>query len=342
MKRLLLVFVLGLALSLPSEAQNNQGKAGDASRIALAPVVDDLNIPTNAKGMLESKMRQMCVLNGLSGEGENPLFSIKATIDVLSKELTATAPVMHSLVLTINMFVVDNSTGNVFSQTSIDVKGAGQNESKAYASAIKNLDPKKGQFKTFITQGQAKIIEFYNSQCDFVISRAQALKEQGRDGDASALLYSVPTVCKECYDQCMQLAGTMNAVNVADVPQSETEEVAENTEMEVEKGIFVLYKECNRYGQKIRLTFSIENRNDKDYEFEFYWKDARLIDGEGNDITVSNTKIAGKDNSYLKATILNDTPVTMECEFDAVDQVKMFEIKKDGNIFRMRLNINCQ
>ncbi len=227
MKRFMLILVAGLAISLSSEAQNNQGKSDDASRIALAPVVDDINMPVNAKNMLISKIRQICVLNGLASEGENPMFSIRSTIDVLSKDLTATAPSMHSLSLTINMYVVDNTSGNVFSQTSVDVKGVGQNESKAYANAIKNLDPKKGQFKTFVVQGQNKILEFYNSQCDFVISRAQSLKAQGRDADASALLYSVPTVCKECYDKCMQFAGSADAGNPVEV---ESDTVAEPTD----------------------------------------------------------------------------------------------------------------
>lgn len=227
MKRFMLILVAGLAISLSSEAQNNQGKSDDASRIALAPVVDDINMPVNAKNMLISKIRQICVLNGLASEGENPIFSIKTNIDVLSKDLTATAPPMHSLSLTINMYVVDNTNGNVFSQTSVDVKGVGQNESKAYANAIKNLDPKKGQFKTFIVQGQDKILEFYNSQCDFVISRAQSLKAQGRCDEASALLYSVPTVCKECYDNCMQLAGTSDVANTVEV---ESDTVIDPTE----------------------------------------------------------------------------------------------------------------
>ncbi|MBR3568024.1 MAG: hypothetical protein IKN94_07095 [Salinivirgaceae bacterium] len=348
MKKLLLMIGIGLATMFAAEAQNNLGKADDAARIALAPVIDDNAMPASAKNMLESKIRKICTLNGLAGEGSNPMFSIRATVDVLSKDLTATAPPMHALSLTVNMYVVDNTTGNVFSQTSVDVKGAGQNESKAYVQAIKSLDPKRGQFKAFVEQGKNKIIEFYNSQCDMVISRATALKAQGRDGDASALLYSVPEVCKECYDRCMELAGQTGAANqtttVSDSVNAESDVVeGDGLTSEIESGVFVAFKGCKRYGDKIRLTFSIENRNAKDYEFELYMSDLRLIDSDGNNVKMEKCKMAGKDFSWHEtATVMNGTPVTLECECNAVDIVKMFEIKKDNKTYRMLVNTDCQ
>ncbi len=350
MKRLLLIITIGVAFTFASRAQNNMGKADDFARIALAPVVDDNTMPANAKTMLESKIRKICTLNGLAGEGSNPMFSIRATVDVLSKELTATAPPMHALNLTVNMFIVDNATGNVYSQTSVDVKGAGQNESKAYAQAMKNLDPKRGQFKAFVEQGKNRIIEFYNSQCDMVISRANALMAQGRDGDASALLYSVPEVCKECYDRCMELAGQAKATNqMADVAATGSDSIVNDVvdngtqSAEIEAGIFINFKGCKRYGNKVRLSFTIENQSQKDYEFQVYRSSLRLIDNEGNNVQMENGKLAGNEFTWKgEATIMNGTPATFECECNAVDQVKMFEIEKDGKIYRMRLNVDCQ
>ncbi len=145
MKKRYLLLSIGMLFVSIGFAQNNNDKADDMERISLTPIVDDPNAPAAAKDMLTNKMRQLCTLNGLAGDGNNPLFSMKATIDEVSKELTATAPPMHALTLTINMFIVDNETGNVYSQTSIDVKGVGQNETKAYNNAIRSVDPKKGQ-----------------------------------------------------------------------------------------------------------------------------------------------------------------------------------------------------
>ncbi|MBR5168842.1 MAG: hypothetical protein IKW86_12355 [Salinivirgaceae bacterium] len=347
-KRLLL---MGFAALLTSAAfaQNNNGKADDMERIAITPVVDAQDAPMASKDMLASKMRQICTLNGLAGEGSNPLFSMKATIDVLSKELTATAPPMHALTMSVNLFIVDNETGNVYSQTSVEVKGVGQNETKAYIAAMRNIDPKRGQFKAFVDQGKNKIIEFYNSQCDFVISKANALKAQGRTQEASQVLYSVPKVCKDCYDQCMQMAGNMpvsssdSGVSQADGSGNDDVQTVESNTMEIDNGIFVNFKGCKRYGNKSRMTFNIENQNKKDYEFKIYRSNIRVIDGEGNSVETDMAKIAGEEFSYNKtATIMNGTPVVLECEFKDVDTIKMFEIVKDGITYRMRLNLDCQ
>lgn len=345
-KRFLL---MGFAALLTSAAfaQNNNGKADDMERIAITPVVDAQDAPMASKDMLASKMRQICTLNGLAGEGSNPLFSMKATIDVLSKELTATAPPMHALTMTVNFYIVDNETGNVYSQTSIEIKGAGQNETKAYMAAMRNIDPKRGQFKAFVDQGKNKIIDFYNSQCDFVISKANALKAQGRNQEASQVLYSVPKVCKDCYEQCMQIAGTLPAESISAAVSAGNsdgcdESVAINT-VEVDNGVFLNFKSCKRYGNRIRFTFSIENQNKKDYEFKIFRSHIRIIDGDGNSLDVADVKLAGEEFSYSSnATVLNDTPVPFEVEFEAVDVVKMFEIVKDERTYRMRLNFECQ
>lgn len=347
-KRFLLMGIAALFVSV-AMAQNNNGKADDMDRISIAPVVDAQDAPLASKDMLASKMRQICTLNGLAGEGSNPLFSMKATIDVLGKELTATAPPMHALTLAVNFYIVDNETGNVYSQTSIEIKGAGQNETKAYMAAMRNIDPKRGQFKAFVDQGKNKIIEFYNSQCDFVISKATALKAQGRNQEAALVLYSVPKVCKDCYEQCMQIAGTLPAESVsaavssyADNSNGSDESVAINT-VEVDNGVFLNFKSCKRYGNRLRFTFSIENQNKKDYEFKIFRSNIRIIDGEGNSLNVADVKLAGEEFSYTSnATVLNDTPVPFEVEFEAVDVVKMFEIVKDEITYRMRLNFECQ
>lgn len=206
MKKLLFICVGLLLVSTIVGAQNNNGKANDKERIALAIVVDDQEMPMSAKNMLENKMRQIATLNGLAGEGSNPLFSMKATIDVVNKEFTATIPHMCSMNMTVNFFIVDNENGNVYSQTSVDIKGAGQNETKAYSQAIKGIDTKKGQYKAFVEQGKNKIVEYYNSQCDIVISKAKLLNSQGKTDEAKEVLSSVPSVCKECADLCTQVA----------------------------------------------------------------------------------------------------------------------------------------
>jgi hypothetical protein len=325
-------------------AQNNEGKADDGSRIAITPKVSDQEIPQGAKEMLINKMKQLCTLNGLAGDSENPFFVMDANVVVLSKELTPTAPPQHALNLQVNFTIADNLTGNVYSQTSVEVKGVGQNETKAYIQAIKNVDVKKGQYKAFVDKGKTKILEFYNSQCDMIIAKGQALNKQGNAAEALKVLYSVPPVCKECYDKCMEIASgiTPPPTDLPEEKQSEDQvgQQGAGTEIEIDNNIFLVYSSCKRLGQKLYINVNIENRGSKDYEFDIYWSDVRIIDNQGNESKITNMKLGNKESAYQKATILAGVPVKMECEFPDVDDVKLLEFKIKDNAFRLK-NIGC-
>ena len=207
MKKILLIlvaFVFGLNLN----AQNSQGKTDDLGRIALAAIVPDQaeGIPQSARQLLANKMEQIAVQNGLGAAASNPRFCIVPVVNVLSKEITPTAPPMQALNLDVTFYIVDAASQTIFSQTNIQVKGVGQTEDKAYMQALKNVNVKAGQFKGFVEKGKEKILEYYNSQCDVVLKGAQALAGQKKYEESLFTLLSVPDVCRECFDKSMDLS----------------------------------------------------------------------------------------------------------------------------------------
>jgi hypothetical protein len=337
------MLVLFLAITVDGMAQNNQGKANDAERISLTPQVSDQDIPQAAKNMLMNKMKQIASLNGLSGDGESPFFVMDAKVDVLSKELTSTAPPMHALNLAINFFIADKLNNNVYSEVSIEAKGVGKNETKAYIAAIKNINTRKGAYKAFVERGKNKILEFYNSDCDFVISKAKALHQQGNNNEAIKVLKSVPKVSLECYDKCMEILATIDPSAVVDEPVAASTEtvdgsapVSGGTEVEVDKGVFLQFTGAKYLGNKLLVNLKIVNKADKDYELYDYAYDTRIIDNNGVEVKVDKVSAGGKEQTYTKVTVIPGVPVAMECEFFKVESIAMFEYKYKGRIFRLR------
>lgn len=208
MKRISILFLALLAIPFVSMSQNSQGKTDDMGRIALAALVPEQaeGIPPAARQMLQNKMQQIAVKNGMGAADANPRFCIVPMVTVVSKDITATAPPMVAVSLEVTFYIVDAASRSIFSQTSIAVKGVGQNEDKAYISGLKNLNVNAGQFKNFVETGKTKIMEFYNSQCDVVMKGAQALAGQKKYEEALFGLLSVPDVCRECFDKCMDLS----------------------------------------------------------------------------------------------------------------------------------------
>lgn len=208
MKKMLLVAAIALGVASGSAAQNSLGKTDDLGRVALAAIVPDQaeGIPQSARAMLQNKMQQIAVQNGLGATGVNSRFFIVPMVNVVSRDITPSAPPMHSLNVDVTFYVVDAVGQLIFSQTTISAKGVGQSEDKAYMQALKNINVKSGQFRGFIEQGKEKIIEFYNSKCDVVLKGAQSLAGQKKYEEAMFILLSVPDVCLECFDKSMNLS----------------------------------------------------------------------------------------------------------------------------------------
>ena len=207
MKKILLSLLMIIGYNAYS--QNTLGKSDDAARITLAAYVPQQidKMPDAARSILANKLNQIVTQNGMGGAANNERFIITANVNVISKDLTATAPPMTALVLEVTLYIGDGFVGTKFSSTSISVKGVGESETKAYISALKGISPTNSNIQSFVGNGKSKIIEYYNSKCDFIIKEAQTLVSQNNFEEAIFKLTSVPEVCKECYDKAMDAVG---------------------------------------------------------------------------------------------------------------------------------------
>lgn len=211
MKNIVFSSFLGLLMagfSLTTFAQNNASKTNDLGRIVLnAYVPSSVDIPESSRNMLANKLNQVATKSGMGGSAVNPRFIITANVSILSKDITPTAPPMTALSLDVTVYVGDVIEGTKFSSASFTVKGTGTNENKAFTQALKQIRPENAAIKRCIMEGKTKIIEYYNSNCDFILKEAEAFTAQNQTEMAILKLMSVPEVCKECYDKCMSSVG---------------------------------------------------------------------------------------------------------------------------------------
>jgi hypothetical protein len=188
-----------------THAQNNLGKSDDLARIAISAYIPEQakEIPAEAKSLLNNKLNQITATRGLGGNSSTTRFIITANINVVSKDITPTAPPQHSLNLEVTFYIGDGVDGTLFATYSKSYLGIERSETKAYIDAITQIRPGDKGFSDFIEEGKLKIIEYYNSKCDFIIKDAQTAAAQYDFDGAIYNLMSVPDVCKECYSKCM-------------------------------------------------------------------------------------------------------------------------------------------
>ena len=197
-------FIAVLILTVATISSNAQVKLDDFGRIVLNTYLpDNIAIPSEAKSLLLTKLNQITSNNGLGGSQANPRFIITANVNVGTKDIIAGPPQMIAQNIDITLFVGDAVTNTIFSNTTLSLKGVGTNENKAFIDALKTINPKNKEVLAFLEEGKTKIINYYSTNCDFIIKDAQALVKQEKYDEAIFQLSLVPDVCKDCYFKCL-------------------------------------------------------------------------------------------------------------------------------------------
>jgi hypothetical protein len=178
--------------------------ADDFGRIVLNTyIAPNANIPNEARLQLENKLSQIASSNGMGGSNANPRFIITAKISVLTKDIIPGPPQMIAQNLEITVYIGDGIDNILFSSSNITLKGVGINENKAYIDAIKKINVKSKEIENCLNEGKNKIIEYYATNCKFLINEAMSLSNKGEYDAAMAKLAVVPQVCVDCYFNCL-------------------------------------------------------------------------------------------------------------------------------------------
>jgi hypothetical protein len=186
-------------------AQSNANKAEDLGKIAITTYIpaQSEDLSDGFINMFSNKLDQITSANGISSSSSNSRFIITANINVISKDLVASAPPMTALTLDVTLYIGDGIDGKKFASQSLTLKGVGTNETKAYIEAVKTIKQNDPTIQSFVSKAKNKIIDYYNSRCDQVIKESQNLVNQNRYDDAIYLLATVPEECTECYNKAM-------------------------------------------------------------------------------------------------------------------------------------------
>lgn len=206
-KKLLLVISL-ITSCLFGFSQNNLGKSDDAARVALTVYVPDNlgDLDATSRQSLKTRLDRIVTSTGL-GASAGSRFILTAKIVETTKEVSTTTPVIYVYELEVTLMIGDGIGGTKFASHAVSVKGSGNSKTKAYMSAIKNIKDNDPAYQTFIDNGKKKIIEYFNSKCDFILKDAQALASKEQYEQAMFTLTQVPEVCKDCYMKAMDAVG---------------------------------------------------------------------------------------------------------------------------------------
>ncbi len=162
-----------------------------AENIAITPLVcDNLDMPVEARESLNMKLMQMATSNGFGATGGNLVLT--AQIQVIDKQVTATAPAQFVIELETSVYVVNLVENIIISETSFVTKAIDKKENKAIAKAISQIKPKLPIVANFMNNTREQVVAYYATRIPAIMAEANSLSKRGEYDKAISLLGSVP------------------------------------------------------------------------------------------------------------------------------------------------------
>jgi hypothetical protein len=156
-----------------------------------------------AKTKLEMKIRQIVTKHSMAGAHGFTTFSIKCNVAENTRNLTSGLRPMVTISADMEMYVMNNITGETFASTVITLVGAGPNANSAYSAAIGGINANKPEMQQFLKEAKQKIVQYYDTQTGAIIKKSKGLAAKQEFEEALYLLTSIPT-CINKYDQVEQ------------------------------------------------------------------------------------------------------------------------------------------
>jgi len=203
MNRILLMFLISFPfnLSISQEAET----LDDLARISFfTDVMTNNSIEGSAKSNLIKKLDKILLKESL-GSSANDRFGLVAVPSINTFEKTSGTPPKYYFDMDINIYAVDYLEKRQFGFFSYEgLKGINANKQRSVIAALREFRP-SAEFSAFLDETKNKIIQYYDTNCDFILKESETLAKNDQFDEALFNLSSIPNVSSNCFDKGQEL-----------------------------------------------------------------------------------------------------------------------------------------
>ena len=163
----------------------------------LVPKVTD-EFPLQAAEVLASRMLQITAANGIAGYGGDPSFVLATLITPMQKGITSSVPAKKYAKYSVNFYVANLLTGDVFGSAAQEKMGVGDSDELACLNAIQSIE-NDDEIKAMLKASSEKIVNWFESNKATFVSRVNKHMQLGEFDKAYALMMSVPEAATSCF-----------------------------------------------------------------------------------------------------------------------------------------------
>uniref|UniRef100_UPI0040576586 hypothetical protein n=1 Tax=Alistipes sp. TaxID=1872444 RepID=UPI0040576586 len=202
---LFVAFVMATATLRPAMAQKSVSSNTPQIPISVYLPEEASSIPASARQSLESKLITATARNGMGATEDFAQFYVTCAATVIDQQVLAGAPTQYRQEVEWNLYVVDAFAKKIFGSTVISTSGVGRSVDKAYMQSLKKISGTDPALSAFFSQINSKIINYYESQCNNIISIAQSLAAVYKYDEALFRLSIFPEACPS-YGRIVEVA----------------------------------------------------------------------------------------------------------------------------------------
>lgn len=275
MKKIIPILLGAAALSA---AWGLNAQTSAIKRIPLTVVVPEQAeyVPQIAQSAMADKMRQIVMANGMAATDDLGQFFLTCSIGVADKQVVAGAPPKFADKMDVSFYVADAFGQKLFGSAVVPVRGVGDNETKAYIAAVRQISPAQPALKNMLQDAGVKIVGYYNEHGDQIIQKAKTLALAKQYDAAFFQLSLIPEACEAMYAKALTVATELYKKSIDDAANAnlararsiwaagQTPEAAE----QAAEYLSQILPEASCYPQAVALSKEISKRVGKTVDWE--------------------------------------------------------------------------
>lgn len=268
MRRILLTLILGLN-GLFAFSQN--------CNIALQPIVvpsADGSYYPQVESYLTNRLRNLVLGAGEYSSLSDGQFAIVLSYNTLDKQIVGGTPAKIVYNMNVSLLIVDLKGQTIYSSYNVDLKGIGNNETKALINCFRGLNNGNEGIERFVQEGKRRVIDYYDKNFSQIISKAKVDANMKNFDAAIYTLLSIPE-CSKGYSAALEM---LPVVYRQFVNQHCNENLAQaraawyaspNSDGASIAGVYLseIYPDASCYGDAVQLFKEIRKQMGEEWKF---------------------------------------------------------------------------
>lgn len=149
------------------------------------------------------------VLYGMSqyGIGANYSAPFVATVGMtaIGQSYSSTQPVRKVMTYDVFIHIRRRDSHEIFNSFTTSMNATGRSDHEAALNAVRSLTFNNQPFRDFVTGSKVKIVDYYKSNCNALIAKAEMYNNQQAFVSAIATLMSIPAEGADCFQRAKEV-----------------------------------------------------------------------------------------------------------------------------------------